>query len=137
MRNPPPHRLMCLNIWPQLVMLFGEVYVSLGGKVFLEKVCHWGQGCFFLSASCLRRKCEQSASCSCCHASPTVMDCRPCGTVSHNKPFLPKVGFMGILYHSHGKLTKAVAHTLNLAVLVTFGILPIVRLHYSYLTRIV
>lgn len=97
----------------------------------------WLHFLFFLCASCWWRKCEQSASYSSSHASPTMMDGSPCRTVSHNKPFLPKVGFMGILYHSHRKLTNSVAHTLNLAVLLTFGIVWIVKLHYSYLTWIV
>ena len=33
------HRLICLNVCPLVVGLFGE---GIGGVVLLEEVCHWG-----------------------------------------------------------------------------------------------
>lgn len=52
MRNLP-HRLMYLSTWSSVSSTIGEVFGTLGGRVLLEKVCHWLGGFTALPYFCM------------------------------------------------------------------------------------
>lgn len=77
MRNDPC-RFIDLKTWSSAHRAVWEVMESLGGGTMLRNTCHSGQSLrihVLAVCSCVQMNCGLSASCSCCHATPSMSDC--------------------------------------------------------------
>lgn len=91
---------VCETLEESVELLGGGDFVGKSGP---QGFLAWNH---FLTLSAVKMQCDQPVCCSCHYAFPAMKDCIP-QTVSQNKAFHPSVAFVGMLFHSSEKVSKA------------------------------